>query len=282
MKIKVNADDFGASLAVNRNIMKAVKTGALNKVSIMVNGNAFEEACVILRETELEHTLHLNLCEGKPVSPASEVPHLVDSTGYFETSYIKAWLYSQFSSSFRGEIKREVEAQIRSYREAFPELNKISLDSHQYYHLIPPVLNQILKIHKNDNSISILRMVDEPFIPLKGKMRLTIKNLFSANIIKWLLLKVLTRMQKKKISKAGIRGNCSFCGVFYSGSMTGQLLDQFKKYDCRGEKGDSFKEILFHPGGADPSEAEIWKTQPDLAAFYLSPARAMELKELLP
>src|SRR3990172_9610287 len=51
MQIILNADDFGRSSAINRAVMLAHREGVLTSASLMVSGDAFEEAVALARAT---------------------------------------------------------------------------------------------------------------------------------------------------------------------------------------------------------------------------------------
>lgn len=279
MKLYINADDIGASLGVNRTILKAVKEGVLNKVSIMVNGNAFDDACHLIREYEIDHSLHLNLCEGSPVSPS--VSLLINQKGIFSNGFISFWLKSLISKDFKDQIHTELLSQLRIYKKAFPDIKKLSVDSHQYYHMIPSVMKALIRIHNEEIPIYSVRVVKEPLLWLSNDKKKSIQNLMSANLLKWLILHFLTFRNQKMIKKAGINMNCYFCGVLYSGSMSKGIMDKFLNYLTKKEGQDSYSEILFHPGSADTTEHGIWDEQADLLKFYTSKDRDNELSELI-
>lgn len=281
MILQINADDLGASKSINKNILQGVRAGALNKVSILVNGNAFEEACQIVKMESLDHTLHLNFCEGKPVSDALDVPLLIGKNGKFKHSYFSFWIYALMSKTFRKQIRIEADAQICKYKQAFPEMKLFSLDSHQYYHMIPIVMRIILSLHKEHNYIQSLRMVREPFLFLGSDIKYSLKNLFSSNSIKWTLLRVFTFINKNRVQKSGINSNSYFCGVLYSGNMTYQLYNYFLSF-LSGKSGpEQYAEILYHPGASSSDESKYWLDEPGVASFYSSKDRLTELNALI-
>src|SRR5689334_20887302 len=83
----VNADDFGYTSGVNRAIVEASLAsggGILSSTSLMANGAAFEEAVELARSNPgLDVGCHLNLVEGRPISPVSDIPGLVNAAGEF-------------------------------------------------------------------------------------------------------------------------------------------------------------------------------------------------------
>ena len=64
-------------------------------------------------------------------------------------------------------------------------------------------------------------------------------------------------------------------GVLFTGKMSSTNvflgLNKIKKY-----KNAKLVEILFHPGGANNDESDIWNNQIELKSFYLSSWRKKE------
>lgn len=68
MKLIVNADDFGSSPEVNRAIICAYQNGILTSCSLMVTGEAFEEAVNLAKKNPgMGVGLHLTTVLGKSV-----------------------------------------------------------------------------------------------------------------------------------------------------------------------------------------------------------------------
>ena len=81
------ADDYGISDEYNRRIEECVDKGSLNKVSVLPNGriDGFVEK---FSDKDVLLTLHLNLVEGRPLSPLEDISLLVDENGCFKYSFI--------------------------------------------------------------------------------------------------------------------------------------------------------------------------------------------------
>ncbi|HYS44667.1 MAG TPA: ChbG/HpnK family deacetylase, partial [Geobacteraceae bacterium] len=80
----INADDFGLSSGANRAIIKAWREGVLTSASLMVTGEAFDEAVALARENPgLQVGLHLTLVQGRAALPHGGFPTLIDEQGHF-------------------------------------------------------------------------------------------------------------------------------------------------------------------------------------------------------
>ncbi|MFO5437844.1 MAG: ChbG/HpnK family deacetylase, partial [Dolichospermum sp.] len=80
----INADDFGFSHDVNAANIQAHAEGILTSPSLMVPGDAAQEAIALAKNhPHLAVGLHLVLVCGKSVLPPDKIPHLVDSQGNF-------------------------------------------------------------------------------------------------------------------------------------------------------------------------------------------------------
>jgi len=85
-RLIVTADDFGAAREVNEAVEAAHRGGILTAASLMVAARAADDAVARARRMpSLRVGLHVVLVEGKPVLPASDVPHLVDGSGDFRS-----------------------------------------------------------------------------------------------------------------------------------------------------------------------------------------------------
>jgi len=81
----INADDFGYNDAITQGIIKGYREGLVTTTSAMVNipGAVERIACAHAANPTLPIGLHLNLTAGRPVLPATRVPHLVRPDGIF-------------------------------------------------------------------------------------------------------------------------------------------------------------------------------------------------------
>jgi chitin disaccharide deacetylase len=125
-RLVVNADDFGFTRDVNQGIVEAHRNGILTATTLMANGDAFDDAVRLAKEhPSLDIGCHLVLVGG-PDLPAT-VPQLI-----------------QAIALGRIRVYEELAAQVRKILAT--GLTPTHLDTHKHTHLLPPVLDAVLRI----------------------------------------------------------------------------------------------------------------------------------------
>ena len=83
MRILVHADDLGISHGITDSILRCADEGALNSTSVVVNCEASAYALAECgKRPGLRLALHLNLVEGRPLSPPDALDLLTDEEGF--------------------------------------------------------------------------------------------------------------------------------------------------------------------------------------------------------
>jgi predicted glycoside hydrolase/deacetylase ChbG (UPF0249 family) len=114
----------------------------------MVTGEAFEEAVRLARENPgLAVGIHLVTVSGRSALPPSEIPALVDSSGYFSNSARAAGLKYFFSKQARSQLRQELAAQFERFLTTGLPCSHI--DGHLHMHVHPVILKAaiVLGIH---------------------------------------------------------------------------------------------------------------------------------------
>lgn len=283
MKLIIHADDFGLTKTITDNILDCRRNGVLSSLSVVPNGHAFEYAMgQIRRDPSLRVAIHLNLIEGKPISPPDEVDALVDENGYFCHSFISIWKAYVFSSQeTRARLKRqvalEIAAQLGRVRNALGPTRPIHVDGHLHIHCIPFVFESLIA-HRRSFDIEYIRIPREPFF-LDVRSLSSVKNYFGPNIIKHFLLKVLSIKCRRLLDALKIQYPDYFIGVLFTGNMSISSIERaFKRIGVGAEKT---VEVLLHPGGASDEEAVYWRSNKKLKQYYLSSNRHAEKSILM-
>lgn len=130
IKLLVRADDVGYSEGVNYGIAKSVKEGIAGSVGVMPNMPAAAHGLELLKETRVCLGQHTNICIGRPLSPPSRIPSLIQPNGEFKSSRE----YRQAPEDFvvLDEVILEIEAQYHRFLELVGEPPRY-LDGHAVF-----------------------------------------------------------------------------------------------------------------------------------------------------
>jgi chitin disaccharide deacetylase len=162
IRLIINADDFGSSHGANRAIIKAHREGILTSASLMVNGDAANNAVTLARENPtLAVGLHLTMVRGKSTLKPSEIIGVVNQRFEFDESPVRAGFRYFFNRDLDHFLKQEVDAQFREFRMAGLQLDH--LNGHLHFHLHPTIFNHI-KRHYRTWGISAMRLTREPLL----------------------------------------------------------------------------------------------------------------------
>lgn len=135
-RVIVTADDLGASPAVNAAIVRGHREGVLTAASLMVTGDALDEAVALARANPgLAIGLHLVLADARPALPPAEIPHLVGPDGRLHADPARAGLGLAASGAARRELARELAAQFERF--AATGLPLAHVDGHHHLHVHP-------------------------------------------------------------------------------------------------------------------------------------------------
>lgn len=270
-RINIHADDYGMTDRSNARIQACWEHGCVNGISVMVNGSA----PLLPKESQVAVALHLNLVEGKPLSPAEKIPLLVRDDGYFKHSFSGLLMLSL--STLRKEMERqlyaEIDAQFTAFQSLYPNERELSVDSHQHTHMIPLVFSTLLRvIRERGLRVSYLRIPAEPIGPFlkEPSLFLTYR---PVNLVKNIVLNVLWCFNRKKFQESGI-STAVFCGILFSGDMDERRLTKVLPHFRRlAEKRGQNLEFLFHPGAILPGEPFLDPDKNGFCDFYRSPGR---------
>ncbi len=146
----INADDFGYSASVNAAIAMCFAEKRINRTTIMVNMPFAEEARQLAFDRGFDRAvgLHINLTEGKALSPECAASPLCNENGEFLGTFhipIKSRLY--LNKKIRYAIRKEAEAQVKKFLEMGFTL--LHADSHNYCHSYISVWNEVKKVLKD-------------------------------------------------------------------------------------------------------------------------------------
>lgn len=162
-RLIINADDFGMARSINEAILQAHRDGVVTSATLMANGGAFDDAVVRAQECPgLGVGCHVVLVNGRPLSPAAQIPALAPSRD--GEPRFRAGFLSLAEAALRGslpaaEIELEVAAQIRKVQSAGIPVSHV--DTHKHSHVFPAVFGSLLRAARSCG----VRAVRNPFEP---------------------------------------------------------------------------------------------------------------------
>ena len=233
-RVILTADDFGLSEAVNEGIERAHRDGVLTSASLMVAGDAADDAVRRARRLpNLAVGLHLVLVEGRAAARPAAIPDLIDAEGQFIRTQIRAG----FSYAFRQKLRRQLAGEVRAQFEAFAAtgLRLDHADAHKHMHLHPLVGRLLIGIGRGFG-LRAVRIPNEPPAVLAacGHRPGVADRLLAA----W------STVLRRQARAAGMVTNDHAFGIAWSGHVT---LDRLAALIPVLPAGAS--EIYFHPAG---------------------------------
>lgn len=283
-RIDIHADDFGESLHASKDILECLKAGKLNSISVLSNMSCFEECVKCYRREQKTFpnapriSIHLNFMEGSCLADPSVLPDLVDEKGHFCISWGKLFLSSYLpkKKSIKAQLKTEMKCQIEAVLSAFPEMEKLRIDSHQHTHMIPVAAEALFEtLSENGWEVEYIRNAKEPMGPFVKEISLY-PTYRPVNFIKNMILNYCSWFLEGRLRKMGMEPMYLW-GLVMSGRMdkrrVTKLLPAMEK---RAEKKNRTLEILFHPGQVIKEEVTEEFSQQEAIAFHVSGDRHVE------
>jgi predicted glycoside hydrolase/deacetylase ChbG (UPF0249 family) len=261
----INADDLCMDEETDKAIIETYRAGIVTSTSAFVTfTNPMQTLLRIHKENpDLPIGLHLNLSEGKPVLPASEIPSMVDKEGNF---YSPEKIISKLHDMKIEEVRKELNAQVKLFLSSGVPLDHINCHHHMAVLFTP--LHLVMREISLQYKVPMRNPV--PYsIYKKMKMNSGGGGSFAAkSMIRWGVLhpfKSVPMMKKvgpaafieqEKIDKeAGVEMPDWFIDAFYENATVSDLETIIQQLP----KGIS--ELMCHPGR--PSEGKVL-SDPDI------------------
>lgn len=238
----LNADDLGASDAVNAAVRRAHIEGILRSASLMVAERAASDAVELARELpSLDVGLHVALSCGRPASPPGEIRALVGPDGRFPDDPARSGLRAFFDPSARAQVRREVRAQFDAYEKTGLPCSHV--DGHQHLHLHPVIWDAVV-CECSRLGARWIRVPFEPFRPQSPGRT-------AARRMEWLFFRALRPRCLRSARRAGLRVADRVHGHLETGRMTADYVaGLIRQIEC------AVTEIYFHPGAA-PDDVDL-------------------------
>jgi chitin disaccharide deacetylase len=173
MLLIVNADDLGASEAINNKIFDLMEYGLVTSSTIMVNGPAFDHAVQHIRRfPQCSFGVHLNLTVFRPLITSKAIEPILDDEGNLSIKYFYAHLSTDLLKALQEELFAQVQ---KAFNAGIPVSH---FDSHHHIHTKPRLffaikgLQRHFGIRKVRTTINLLPHGNRPSLLSLVKKRL--------------------------------------------------------------------------------------------------------------
>lgn len=233
----LGADDFGRSSEVNRAVERAWRSRMLTSASLMVTGDAFEEAADMARRMPgLAVGLHVVLADGRAVLCPGEIPRLVDARGQFPRDPFRAGLrMALLGSRGREELRRELAAQFERF--ASTGLPLAHVDGHCHLHAHPSAFGPVVSLAKEYGALGIRLPRDRFWVAARHDPGRAGRQAAWAAV-----LSLLCRGYARRLRREGIAAPSHAYGLYESGNMRESYVVDV----LRGLR-EPAAEVYFHP-----------------------------------
>ncbi|MBQ4114515.1 ChbG/HpnK family deacetylase [bacterium] len=215
-KFILNADDFGMSKALNRAVLEGYNSGILKSVSLVANGESFEDALnnVLSVCPDLGVGIHLNLTDG--VSLCQDLSTLTNENGEFNNSYLQLLIksYNPKETEFLEQVEREFRRQIEK---VMSKTKVFHIDSHNHIHTIPKIFDIVCRLAK-EYGIKQVRTHFEKFYFVPD-VRKHLGFRYISNLFKIALFNIFTVVNENIVHKYELKTNDYIIGIGYTSMM---------------------------------------------------------------
>ncbi len=253
-RLIVNGDDFGFSREVNAGIVRAHREGILTSTSLMVADAARDEAAALAKENPaLDVGLHLVMCMGRSVLPATEIAPVVDALGRFSNQPVLSGLRYFFTPGIRAKLVAECRAQIELHLKLVGYLNHI--DGHLNFHVHPALADIVVEL-AHEYKVPCIRLPAEPVFTTLAISR----DHMVGKLLEAAIFRTLSRRTRRMAAERGIKSTDRLFGLHQTHHISEDyvvgVIDRLP---------DGLTEIYFHPamdiGGTPPAPASQRETE---------------------
>jgi chitin disaccharide deacetylase len=250
----VNGDDFGYSREVNAGIIRAHREGILTSTSLMVADAARDEAAALAKDNPaLDVGLHLVVCMGRSVLPASQIAPVVDGLGRFSNSPVLSGMRYFFTPGIRQKLKAECRAQIELHLKLIGYLNHI--DGHLNFHVHPAIADIVVEL-AHEYKVPCIRIPSEPVFTTLAISR----DRMVGKIVESVIFRALSRRARRMATERGIKSTDTLFGLHQT-----HHVDEDYLVGVMDRLPDGLTEIYFHPamdiGGTPPAPSSQRETE---------------------
>jgi predicted glycoside hydrolase/deacetylase ChbG (UPF0249 family) len=262
-RLIVNADDLAADEARNAGIFEAIGQGRVTSISLLPNGPSLEDALHRIRSLgrrKVSVGAHLNLSEGRPVSPDLRLLTGPDRL-FLGKTRAQNLLMRSGDQALEREIAREMSAQVKVLIDCGIRFDH--LDGHQHVHLFPAAVAAVVRIAA-EHRIPWMRIPEEP-PPRHADGSLSNQAMEEAR-----RFSEIARTARQHLKGTGFSVTDHFRGLYLKGRLSLTVVN-----DLLQTLPEGLTELMVHPGRVP--------RVPVSGPFsgFSTPAREQELETLL-
>lgn len=264
LRLIFNGDDFGRALSINAATIRAHRQGVLTSASLMVAGDAVEDAVARARaHPSLAVGLHVVVLGARSALPAAELPHLVDLQGRLPGNPFLAGVRFFFNRAVRAELRRELEAQFECFLATGLPLAHV--DGHYLMHLHPTIFSLLVPLAER-YGVSGIRLAPDDL-----RLTLGLDRERMAGKVTWAsLYSLLCRLAERRARRARIVSTDRVYGLLQTGRMHERfVVGLLRRMSARVRSA----ELFFHPS-TQPMGQPYGPNPGDLAALLSPRVRA--------
>ncbi len=266
MRIILNADDFGRSRQINAAIIRAHQEGVLTSASLMMAGEAVEDAVKLAHQNPtLAVGLHIVVINGRSILPPERIPHLVNKQGFFSNEPVSAGVRYFASKMLQTELDQELLAQFEHFSKTGLALSHV--DGHLNMHVHPTVFSRVIELADQYGASGIRLLHDDLGLALRyDRSQVLIKSVWA------IVFGLLARWCQKRLQGHDLNVADRVYGLMQSGKMhEAYVVGLLRSLTV------PTAEIYFHP--ANQSMGEALGPNPGDLASLLSPSVRKVIQE---
>ena len=246
MRVIFNGDDFGLTSGINKGIIQSYQTGLLSSTSLVIGGEAFEEAIFLAKENPgLDIGVHLTLCDEQPVVHDDDHLSTILEGSFFPSKEKILYLiltrkidYSQVEIEWTKQIEKVLNTGILISH----------IDGHQYIHLFPGLFSICIRLAVKYR-IPYVRTTFLDLMSLEAGFK---------RLIQWILMKLWIRCFVSRRLPSTVRSIPSIGFLKAGGKMK---VDYVLKHIDRlvSNRLCNVVEVILHPGIGDEYTSRKYK-----------------------
>jgi predicted glycoside hydrolase/deacetylase ChbG (UPF0249 family) len=241
MKVIFSADDFGLTRAINAGILEAYERGLLRSASLIVTGEAAEDAVAgAAAHPGLDIGLHITLIEERPALSPAQIPSLVTQDRFHRQ---RSALLLRYMLGHWNVVEAEAEITAQCDRCRGFGLAPSHIDGHQHLHLLPRLFPSVIALARRHGIRFVRTRLSDP---LDGTGSVARK-------ISVLAINMLSKLDWTQIPRLAQVLMAPFTTVGFlqaGGGLTAPQLLSILDH-LRRDPAQSIVEVMLHPGRRD-------------------------------